>query len=285
MDKLVNRKMPPSPWEEGRTIPWDDPEFSERMLKEHLTQEHDHASRRLPAIDAHVAWIDQELMGQNPANILDLGCGPGLYTQRLAALGHRCTGIDFSPVSVKYARSQAEDAGLPIEYIQADLRKVEFGSGYDLVMMIFGEFNVFPRSEGIDILQKACQALRLGGSLLLEVSTFEGVHEIGSQLSSWYTAQSGLFSSDPHIVLHESFWDDEQHVATERYFIIDLETSSLSQVSASQQAYLDEELVEMLESAGFEKVSFIHTTPPMMNPSGSLVFLTCQKLQVDNHDS
>jgi len=40
---LINRKMP-EPWAEK--IPWDDPAFSERMLKEHLSQEHDAASRR-----------------------------------------------------------------------------------------------------------------------------------------------------------------------------------------------------------------------------------------------
>ena len=35
---IVGRKIPPDPWTEGDNIPWDDPAFSERMLKEHLTQ-------------------------------------------------------------------------------------------------------------------------------------------------------------------------------------------------------------------------------------------------------
>ena len=29
---LVNRSMPPGPWEEGDNIPWNDPQFSRRML-------------------------------------------------------------------------------------------------------------------------------------------------------------------------------------------------------------------------------------------------------------
>ena len=46
------------PWTEGEKIPWDDPAFSARMLQEHLTQNHDRASRQLVLIERHVAWID-----------------------------------------------------------------------------------------------------------------------------------------------------------------------------------------------------------------------------------
>lgn len=61
--------------EEERKIPWDEPAFSQRMLENHLSQEHDWASRRLAVIEQQVAW----LAGQLPAGarILDLGCGPG----------------------------------------------------------------------------------------------------------------------------------------------------------------------------------------------------------------
>lgn len=40
----------------------------------------------------------------NPTRILDLGCGPGLYTSRLARLGHCCVGIDFSEYAGLYER-------------------------------------------------------------------------------------------------------------------------------------------------------------------------------------
>ncbi len=41
----VDREPNPAPWFEGDNISWDDPDFSERMLAEHLSQEHDLASR------------------------------------------------------------------------------------------------------------------------------------------------------------------------------------------------------------------------------------------------
>lgn len=76
-----------------RKIPRDDPAFSQRMLENHLSQEHDWASRRQAVIEQQVAWI----AGQLPAGarILDLGCGPGFYTRLLAERGFCCTGVDF----------------------------------------------------------------------------------------------------------------------------------------------------------------------------------------------
>ena len=44
---LVGREPAPDPWTEGEKIPWHEPEFSRRMLEEHLSQHHDAASRRL----------------------------------------------------------------------------------------------------------------------------------------------------------------------------------------------------------------------------------------------
>ena len=100
LDGILSRRLPPEPWSEGDNIPWSEPGFSRRMLREHLTQSHDLASRRREKIDAHVEWIHREVLAGSPARILDLACGPGLYASRLARLGHRCVGIDFSPASI-----------------------------------------------------------------------------------------------------------------------------------------------------------------------------------------
>ena len=51
---LIHRTPVPEPWDEGEKIPWNEPGFSARMLKEHLSQDHDWASRRFVKIDAHV---------------------------------------------------------------------------------------------------------------------------------------------------------------------------------------------------------------------------------------
>ena len=144
---IVGRQLPPAPWAEGENIPWDDPAFSERMLKEHLSQGRDLASRRFETIDRQVNWIHEKVLERSPTRILELACGPGLYTSRLATLGHECVGIDYAPAPIRYAEEAANLEGLSCEYRLGDVRDAAYGDGYGLVMMIFGQFNVFRRGD------------------------------------------------------------------------------------------------------------------------------------------
>jgi SAM-dependent methyltransferase len=253
---LVHRTLAPQPWAEGEKIPWNDPEFSRRMLHEHLSQAHDAASRRSSVIDRHVAWIHDPVLGGRPAHILDLSCGPGLYTSRLARLGHACTGIDFSPASIRYAREQAAAAGLSCTYVEQDLRAGRYGHGYDLAMLIFGEINVFRRADAAAILRHAREALRPGGVLVLEAHTDAAVRAIGERPRFWYSAHPGLFSDRPHLCLRESFWDAGARVATERYFIVDAASGAVVRHAASVQAYTLDEYAALLTACGFEMPAF-----------------------------
>jgi SAM-dependent methyltransferase len=222
-------------------IPWDDPDFSRRMLREHLTQEHDAASRRATIIDQHVTWIHQHLLGAKNSTVLDLGCGPGLYIARLAALGHRCVGIDFSPASIEYARENS-----PCTYISGDVREVEFGSDYDLVMMIFGELNTFSEEDAQLIIDKADAALKHEGTLLLEVHPYETVQRYGQQPRSWYSAKSGLFSESPFLCLEESSFQPPRAVT--RHYVIDAATGQITQYGSTLNAYTDSEYRHLLKS-------------------------------------
>jgi SAM-dependent methyltransferase len=252
---IVDRTPKPAPWSEGDNIPWDDPDFSERMLAEHLSQESDLASRRSDTIDQQVEWIFSRVLGSRPARLLDLGCGPGFYTIRLARLGCECVGIDFSPASIRHAREiAAVEAQLSCTYHHADVRDATFGQGFDLVMMIYGQFNVFPRTHGLEILKKAHGALKPGGALLLEVQSLAQIRKGGEEAPSWYTARSGLFSGSPHLVLQENFWDVDAMASTTRFSIIDGQTGTVSSYALSNEAYTEHELTDALRLAGFQDV-------------------------------
>lgn len=251
---IIGRKLPPEPWAEGEKIPWDDPRFSKRMLQEHLSQDHDWASRRFSIINRHAKWIFQYLLKNHPGRILDLGCGPGLYTFRLAAIGCECKGIDFSPASIEYAIAQAGAMQLKIDYVLDNIKTVEYGSDFDLAMLLFGEFNVFSPEDAAKILEKAFNALKPGGTLLIEPSTLEYVKTVGTKGLFWSGGVSGLFSDSPHLVLKETFWIEKRNVAVERVFIVDGGTSEVTRCSTSIQAYKLNELKEMFQRAGFTDV-------------------------------
>jgi len=255
MMQLITRIETPEPWSEGEKIPWDDPGFSERMLEHHLTQEHDLASRRFEIIDRHVEWIHGKLRGK-PSRILDLACGPGLYSIRLTRLGHTCRGIDFGPASIRYAREQALKEGVEVDYVLEDIRTADYGDEYDLVLFVYGEFNVFKPADVKHVLKKAYDSLREGGVFIAEPNRYETVKREGTSPAVWYSSQGGLWSPRPHLCLMENFWDQENHVATTRYFIVDAETSDVTLHASSMVAYTREDLERMLRGVGFRDVVF-----------------------------
>ncbi len=251
---LIERDERPAPWVEGDNIPWNDPEFSERMLAEHLSQEHDLASRKTELIDEHVDWIFSSVLDARPGRVLDLGCGPGLYAERLARRGCACVGVDFSPASIRHAAEVAAAAGLDCRYLHGDLRDQDFGSGFDLVMLVYGQFNVFPRTVGLQILRKAHDALVPGGRLLLEVQSAALIEAGGRADPSWYSATEGLFSDRPHLVLQESSWDEDAAASTIRFMVVDAATGGVNSYALSNEAYTDQQLDDALRTAGFVEI-------------------------------
>ncbi len=253
---IVNRQPHPEPWLEGEKIPWNEPQFSQRMLKEHLTQDHDLASRRTMRIEKQVEWIHSFVLGKKPGRILDLGCGPGFYAQRLCQIGHQVSGIDFSPASIGFAREHAAQANLQVDYLEADIRGANFGDNFDLVMMIYGEFNTFAPDEAALILSKAFSALKPGGKLLLEPHTFDVIKRIGEEPAYWYSSQSGLFSDQPHILLGDNCWDENTKTATQRFYIIDAASGKVTRHASSMQSYTEEGYSKLVMAQGFHQPAF-----------------------------
>jgi SAM-dependent methyltransferase len=248
------------------------------MLKEHLNQSHDRASRRYEIIDQQVEWIHQVLLEDEAVPILDLACGPGLYASRLVKYGHPYRGIDFSPASIEHAQQMTQPEQTQCAFELNDIRNAEYGNGYGLVMLISGEFTVFRPSDGQRIIQKAFDALKPGGLFLLEVSTCEAVYDLGNSDSAWYTSPAGLFSDQAHLVLIESFYNADHSVATNRYYVVDVATSKVSRYSVNYQGYTHSDFQRMLRSAGFEEIQFKDSLNPQ-HPSdqNEFIVVTAQK--------
>ena len=103
LQTIYDRPQPAVPWRDGGNLPWDEPGFSERMLKEHLDQSHGAASRRLPEIRAMVEVMAGWLELRSGSRLFDVTCGPGLYAAEFGRRGVAVTGIDFGPAAVRYA--------------------------------------------------------------------------------------------------------------------------------------------------------------------------------------
>ena len=263
LNAIINKKVDEETlWDGAYKIPWDDPDFSRRMLAEHLSQEHDLASRKQEMIRTQVQWIHENICNNTPARLLDIGCGPGLYIKLFTTLNYDCCGIDFSPASIEYAKNQLSNKA---KLIEGDIRSVNFGGGYELAMMVFGEFNVFSPDECRKILKKTFEALSLGGKLLLEAHTFKAVECIGRAPNSWHKSGPGLlglFSDNPYICLNENHWLDKQQTALQQFHILDAADGSIKTYRSTTKAWTNEQYKQLLTEAGFDHVN-IHSNWPV----------------------
>src|ERR687886_1763113 len=78
--------------------------------------------------------------------ILDVGCGSGVYSVDFARRGaRRVVGVDFSGNMLKLARQEAEQHGVAdrCEFIQADFRELDLGERFD-ISVAMGVFDYIP---------------------------------------------------------------------------------------------------------------------------------------------
>ena len=200
---------------------WNDPHISSRMLEFHLDPSIDISSRRHDFIDRSVAWIVDRFSLTAGTQVIDFGCGPGLYTERLARHGLDVTGIDFSSNSIGYARDTSEREGLDIEYIEADYLEFATDGKFDLVMMIMCDFCALSPDQRGAMLDKFRSIVAPGGAILLDVYAppmFEAREE---SVTFAPNLMDGFWSDQEYYGFWQSFKYDDLRLILDKYTIVD----------------------------------------------------------------
>jgi 2-polyprenyl-3-methyl-5-hydroxy-6-metoxy-1,4-benzoquinol methylase len=117
---------------------------------------------------------EKELENGGGLEILDLACGQGVLCRRLAALGHRVTGVDAAAelIAAACAREKAEPRGIRYEVADATRLMDESGfaaglgaESFDAVTLILAIQNMTPLSP----VWRACRGLLKPGGVLILV--------------------------------------------------------------------------------------------------------------------
>ena len=253
ISELPFRNQSPIPWVDVQpNFPWDDPEFSKRMLREHLDPSHDSASRRPEIMAAQVEWMDATwFTKRNVKKILDLACGPGLIANSFARKGYVAKGIDIAPAPINYARKIATDWGLTAAFAQGDLREIGFGAGYDAALFNYGVPNSFRWEEFSVIMLRLSDSLNPNGIAIFELIRPEAMkRKAGTQ---WVTRNSGgVFTKRPYIDMIEYSYREEDRTACEIHYVIDPETTRVSEYSICYQGYTDGDLKPLMMACGLK---------------------------------
>lgn len=88
-----------------------------------------------------------------PANkdslILELCCGTGRLTLPIAKDGYNISGVDYTPSMLEQAKSKATEAGLEINFIQADIRTLDLQKKFNFIFIPFNSIHHLYRNEDL----------------------------------------------------------------------------------------------------------------------------------------
>ena len=227
---------------------WTRPHLARQMLSFHLNQETETASRRFETIDQVVNWIDSQLQ-LSGKRVCDLGCGPGLYTQRFSARGAEVTGVDFSTHSLAYANSRAKEDEQSIRYLNADYLSDDLPSGFDVITLIYTDLCVLSPEQRTILLSRMREMLNPDGHIVLDVA---GMGTLASKEEYTHIEDrlmNGFWANGDYVGIHRTFVYLDEHLSLDRYLIV--EPNETWQIFNWFQHYTPESLQAELSSAGF----------------------------------
>lgn len=252
IDLLRELSSRPEPFAPGEPLFWNDPHISLGMLESHLDPE-DGASRKRETIERTVNWLHDILPIPADAEVIDLGCGPGLYCTRMHQLGWNVTGMDYSERSIAYARQAAKEAGHDIQYIYQNYLTLDHKEQYDAAVLIYFDIGVFGDEQRDQVIQRTCQALKPGGYFVFDVMTEKGAQKVKEAGRRWRAGNSGFWRPGPHLVLSETFHYPEAATWVDQYIVVE-QNGEATVYRNWDHYYTPASICPVLERYGFEVV-------------------------------
>ena len=128
--------------------------------------------------DQEVGFLVELLRLPAGSRVLDVGCGPGRHTVRLAQAGLAVTGIDVSRRFLDIAAEEARSAGVKPALFEVDARQMPFDAEFDAVISLCqGGFGLMGADDSV-ILRRMMEALTPKGVLVMTAfsALFEARH-------------------------------------------------------------------------------------------------------------
>jgi SAM-dependent methyltransferase len=132
-------------------------------------------------MSAEMAWTERTgseidraltmLRPQGGERILDLACGTGRHSLELVRRGFSVVGVEIGAELVDIARKDAADQGLEAEFVQGDLRELDYEGEFDIVLNLNdGAVGYFETDEeNHRTFAVIARALKPGGQNLIQV--------------------------------------------------------------------------------------------------------------------
>lgn len=251
MNNLMNQLHIPEKFEQGDNAIWQDPYIAKQLLKAHLNPYTDSASRNFTFMKKSVDFIHQIATKYSCHTILDLGCGPGLYSERLAELDYAVTGIDFSENSIRYAKEEASEQSINVTYRYENYLELKDSAEYDLGLLIYCEFGAFSPENRKRILANVWRSLKVGGKFMLDVFSVEKFIQFKEQQSWHVYEKAGFWSENAHVTLNRKRAYPNR-VTLDQTVVLD--NGKVTNYHMWHQFFTEEQIIEEMKDAGFRVI-------------------------------
>jgi SAM-dependent methyltransferase len=219
------------------------------MLAFHLNPDIDAASRRRASIDGFADWLDARF-GLATRRITDLGCGPGLYAERMAARGATVTGVDFSSTALAHARQSALRGGFVIDYREADYLEGALPEAQDIVTLIYADYCPLAPAMRSRLLGRVREMLVPGGSFVFDVFSPGQMSRLREGFEAGHRYGDGFWAPGDYYGFKRTFLWPDLLISLERY-LISAEDRQFG-IFNWMQYFAPESITAELTASGFE---------------------------------
>jgi ubiquinone/menaquinone biosynthesis C-methylase UbiE len=193
---------------------------------------------------AELIWNLLEL--ETGMAVLDLACGHGRISNRLAERGAQVTGLDATSLFLERARADAADGGVEVEYVEGDMRALPWDGRFDRIVNWFTSFGYFDDDDNRRVLREAHRALKPAGRLAIENNNLPEL------LRRWQPAT--VVERDGDFAVDRSLFDPTTGRATTDRAIV--RAGQTRRFEFSVRMFVAVELRDWLLDAGFVDVDF-----------------------------
>nr|WP_240927531.1 class I SAM-dependent methyltransferase [Paenibacillus thiaminolyticus] len=223
-------------------------------MKGHFDENIPGGSRDSSFIDETIDFINNLAPVEKYKKVIDLGCGPGLYSQRLAMRGYDVVGVDFNQNSIDYAIREAQEKNLSIDYRNEDITNIDLENDFDLALLIYQIYGVFNPTKRKKILSNIHRGLKPGGLVLLDVLSDTSYEKFEPKIVWVLSNEGSIFSDKSHLTLYAALKYPDK-VTVERSILV-FDDGELVNYNYWNQNFTIEDLEKEADEAGFtlEKV-------------------------------
>ena len=213
------------------------------------------AARFWRAAAATMAEDDVRLVGglleASPGGrVLDVPCGDGRLTVRLAGLGYRAIGIDLAVGELERGRRAAAEAGVDATFAAGDLRALPEVGPVDAIVSWGNSFGYLLPDQTAASLAAMRRLLRAGGRLVLESLTVAESLLVGGVKTTAEREFGGV-----RMTAHNHYRPSESRLESD--YVFEDENGTTEHARAAHHVHTTGEVVRMLRAAGFSEVELL----------------------------